>query len=88
MKLINRSDERTMSKRVTIQVFPSTDGNWVVREPGSVEPTKSFDTQAEAINFARKISRSLGAVLYIHKKNGLVREKNSYKKQPKPLEVE
>jgi hypothetical protein len=79
---------KRVSRRVAIQVFPSTDGNWVVRKTGSVSPTKSFDTQAEAINFARKYSRSRGAVLYIHKKNGLVREKNSYKKQLKPLEVE
>ncbi|MHA1280369.1 MAG: DUF2188 domain-containing protein [Candidatus Helarchaeota archaeon] len=77
-----------MRKLIPIQVIPSTDGNWVVRKAGSTRATKSFDTQSEAINFAKKISRHQGVVLYIHKKNGLVREKNSYKKQLKSLEVE
>ena len=46
--------------------------------------TRSFDTQREAIEAARKIARKQGTELYIHGKDGRIRERDSYGRDPYP----
>lgn len=58
-------------------VIPSG-GKWSIREAGSSRASKTFLTQGEAVEAARKIARSEGATLYIHGKDGLIRDRRSY----------
>ena len=60
------------------------DGGWAVRKAGSVKVTKKFKTQKEVIKAARDIAKKQGTELYIHKKNGLIRERDSYGNDPHP----
>ena len=67
-----------MAKRTTQHVVPNLNGGWSVRKGGAERATKQFDTQKEAIRFAKRVSKNQKAELYIHRRDGLIREKNSY----------
>lgn len=54
------------------------EGKWGVRKGGAVRITRKFDTQREAIKAARDIARSQGTELYIHGRDGRIRERESY----------
>ena len=51
---------------------------WQVKSEGSTRATKNFNTQREAIDFARDIARNQKSELVIHRKNGQIRDKDSY----------
>lgn len=57
---------------------------WQVKSEGSTRATKNFNTQREAINFARDIARNQKSELVIHRKNGQIRDKDSYGNDPCP----
>lgn len=59
-------------------------GRWSVRKAGAARASGTFDTQREAIDSARKIAQNQGAELYIHGKDGRIRERNTYGKDPFP----
>ena len=54
-------------------VIPTGD-RWAVRRAGSRRSSRVFDTQREAITAATGIARSQGVDLYIHGRDGLIRE--------------
>lgn len=60
------------------------DGGWSVKKGGATRATKRFDTQRAAIDFARKVSKKQGAELYVHRRDGLIRRKDSYGHDPMP----
>lgn len=60
-------------------VIPSGD-RWAVRRAGSSRSSRVFDTQREAISAATGIARSQGVALYIHGRDGLIRERVSFDK--------
>lgn len=64
-------------------VVPRGD-KWAVRKSGSVRVTRSFDTQKEAIKAARDIARNQGSEVYIHGRDGRIRDRNSYGNDPFP----
>ena len=57
---------------------------WTVRKTGADRVTRKFDTQREAIEFARDLARKQRTKLYIFGKNGLIRKRVSYGKDPFP----
>lgn len=59
-------------------VLPNPSGGWSVKKGGAFKATKTFPTQKDAIRFARKVSKNQGSELYIHKRDGTVRSKDSY----------
>nr|WP_311151079.1 DUF2188 domain-containing protein [uncultured Prevotella sp.] len=59
-------------------------GRWGVRGENNSKLTSTFDTQAEAIARARKISRNQQSELLIHSRNGRIRERDSYGNDPYP----
>ena len=59
-------------------------GKWSVRKAGSDRATRTFATQQEAISAARKIARNQGTELYIHGRDGRIRERDSYGNDPHP----
>jgi hypothetical protein len=64
-------------------VVPSN-GRWAIKGAGSSKATKVFSTQREAIEAGRDIARRQGSELLIHGKDGRIREKNTYGKDPFP----
>jgi len=64
-------------------VVPSGD-QWAVRGEGNSKKTKITQTQGEAIEIAREIARNQQSELVIHRKNGIIRDKDSYGNDPCP----
>ncbi|MDE2675812.1 MAG: DUF2188 domain-containing protein [Paracoccaceae bacterium] len=59
-------------------------GKWAVRKTGSERVTKKFNTQKEAIIEARRIAKKQGAELYIHGRDGRIRDRDSYGRDSYP----
>lgn len=64
-------------------VTPHGEG-WQVKGAGNSRATKLFDTQAEAVEYAKVIAQNQQSELFIHKANGGIRERNTYGKDPYP----
>lgn len=59
-------------------------GKWSVRKAGSSKVTTTYETQREAVKKAREIARRQSTELYIHGKDGRIRARDSYGKDPHP----
>ena len=64
-------------------VVPGISG-WSVKKAGSSRATSVHATQAEAIAAATQIARNQKTELYIHGRDGRIRERNSYGNDPHP----
>ncbi len=66
-------------------VVPSKEkGGWAVLKSGSSRASKSFETKEDAVKYGRELSRKEQTELYIHKRDGLIQDRNSYGKDPFP----
>ena len=65
-------------------VVPRPKGEWAVRTSGASKASRVFSTQAEAIQFGRSAAQKERTELYVHRKDGTIRERNSYGKDPFP----
>lgn len=72
-----------MTKKRNQHIVPAKDG-WAVKGAGAQRATKVFGTQREAIAAGRQIAVSQGSELLIHGRNGKIREKNTYGRDPHP----
>ena len=59
-------------------------GGWQIKGEGNQRATVITNTQQEAINKARDIARNQKSELYIHGRDGKIREKNSHGNDPHP----
>ncbi len=59
-------------------------GRWAVRKAGAERVTRHFDTQHEAIKAARGLARNQGGEVFIHGRDGRIRERDSYGNDPFP----
>jgi hypothetical protein len=79
-----------MSKNPTaIHVVPTGDGKWTVKSEGAGRGSKRFDKQSDAVHSATERARrkeNSRSEVVVHKRDGTIREKNSYGKDPKSLE--
>jgi len=57
---------------------------WAVKGAGNTKVTKVTNTQQEAIEVAKGISKNQHSELIIHRPNGQIRDKNSYGNDPFP----
>jgi len=64
-------------------VVPRQEG-WAVKKSGATRASKVFDTQADAIKYARGQAKKESGELYVHRKDGTIREKDSYGNDPHP----
>jgi len=60
------------------------DGKWAVRGEGNQRVTRVTDTQREAIDAARDIAQRQKAEVIIHKRDGTIRDRDSYGNDPCP----
>ena len=64
-------------------VVPYKD-RWAVRGEGNEKVTSAHETQAEAIQRAREIAINQRSEVVIHRADGIIRDKDSYGKDPYP----
>ena len=69
--------------RDTHRVMPHPDG-WQIKRDGDERPSHVMDTQREAIDKAREISRKQGTELQIHRKDMRIRQSDSHGNDPFP----
>ncbi|MFG1265612.1 DUF2188 domain-containing protein [Xanthobacter aminoxidans] len=64
-------------------VVPSGE-RWSVRRTGASRASGTYDTQQEAIDKARALARNQQTELYIHGRDGRIRERSSFGSDPVP----
>ena len=72
-----------MTRKRNQHVIPAKNG-WAVKASGSPKATKVFGTQREAIERGIAIARNQKSELLIHGRDGRIREKRSYGRDPYP----
>jgi hypothetical protein len=72
-----------MSAKKGQHVVPAPDG-WSVRKAGSSRATRTYSTQQDAISAATQIARNQRTEVYVHGRDGRIRERNSYGNDPHP----
>jgi hypothetical protein len=72
-----------MTARRGQHVVPSEAG-WSVRKSGASRATRTFATQQDAIDAATRIARNQRTEVYVHGRDGRIRERNSYGTDPNP----
>ena len=50
------------------------DGKWAVKGEGNEKYTKLFETQKEAIDYAKGIAKNQNSDVVVHRKNGQIRK--------------
>jgi hypothetical protein len=58
--------------------------NWAVKGEGNKKYTHITDTQSEAIDHAKEIAKNNNSELFIHNRQGQIRERNTYGPDPNP----
>jgi uncharacterized protein YdaT len=64
-------------------VVPHEDG-WAIRGEGNQRVTSVHDTQREAADRAREIARNQSSEVVIHRRDGTIRDSDSYGNDPNP----
>lgn len=64
-------------------VFPHGNG-WAVRRSGASRASGVFESQRDAIRHGRELAKSQATELYVHERNGRIKERISYGRDPLP----
>jgi hypothetical protein len=59
-------------------------GKWAVRSAGSTRAARIVETQKEAISIAKERAKREGSEMYVHGRDGRIRERSTYGKDPYP----
>lgn len=73
-KTKKQKKEPAEEKARNYHVAKRTDGKWQVKFAGGEKAIKLFDTQAEAIAYAKKLAVNQDGSISIHKKDGKMRK--------------
>lgn len=73
-----------MASKKTNHVVPSKGSGWAVKKSGASKVSRKFETKEKAVKYAKEISKKEKTELYIHKKDGMIQNKNSYGNDPMP----
>lgn len=68
-----KNEERTLARNYHVSLRKE-DGKWQVKFAKGVKAIKLFDTQAEAIAYAKKLAENQDGSITIHKKDGKMRK--------------
>ena len=67
-----------------VHVTPRDDGRWNVRRDGASRASSVHDTQAAAAGAGRDTARRERTELFIHGRDGQIRDRDSYGGDPNP----
>lgn len=73
-----------MGKKKDVHVVPHPDGGWATRKDGAGRVGSRHDTQREAIDRGRQQAIRERSELVIHRKDGRIRDSDSYGNDPHP----
>lgn len=73
-KTKKQKKESAEEKTRNYHVAKRADGKWQVKFAGGEKAIKLFDTQAEAIAYAKKLAANQEGSISIHKKDGKMRK--------------
>jgi len=73
-----------MSKKRDIHVVPHKDQGWATRKEGAERVSSMHTTQNAAINRAVGAAKKEGLEVVIHRKDGTIRDSDSYGNDPNP----
>ena len=65
-------------------VIHNSDGSWGVKTVGSSKHSKNFSTQRDVINWGTEAAKKSKSQLFIHSREGRIRERNSCGNDPYP----
>jgi len=66
-----------------IHVTPNGQGDWQIKRSGAERATAVFDTQAEAIKHGTGIAQKDKTEIFIHGRDGKIRERNTFGNDPR-----
>lgn len=67
-----------VKKGLQAQHVVRSDGQWAVRRAGASKASRIFATQKEAIVYATTVARNDRSILFVHGRDGLIRERSSF----------
>ena len=67
-----------------MHVLPHSEKGWAVKQAGNSKNSRLFVKQTDAISFAKDNAKSKKSELFIHGRDGRIRERNTYGKDPFP----
>ncbi len=73
-----------MGKKKDIHVVPHRDGGWATRKEGASRAGSRHGTQSDAIDRAREQAIRERTEVVIHRKDGRIRDSDSYGNDPHP----
>jgi hypothetical protein len=73
-----------MTKNKGVHITPRDDGRWNVIRDNAERASSVHDTQADAASAGRETARRESAELYIHGRDGQIRDRDSYGNDPYP----
>lgn len=65
-------------------VVPTGTGGWAVKNSGATRASRTFETQQQAVTYAKDAAKKVGTELYIHGRDGTIKDKRSYGNDPMP----
>ncbi|MEM9294034.1 MAG: DUF2188 domain-containing protein [Acidobacteriota bacterium] len=65
-------------------VVPRQVGGWAVKTAGKTRATRVFPRKEDAIKYARDAAKRVHGELYVHGKDGTIKERRSYGNDPFP----
>jgi len=72
-----------MAAKRGVHVVPSQ-GKWAVKKEGAAKAASVHRTQGAAVKSAQKAAKQGKTELYVHGRDGRIRERNSYGDDPAP----
>jgi len=76
-----------MANKPGVHVVPhKTNGqsDWQIKREGAQRASGTYDTQSAAENAGREIARNNNTEFYLHNKEGAIRQRDSYGRDPFP----
>ncbi|MEQ8341480.1 MAG: DUF2188 domain-containing protein [Marinovum algicola] len=73
-----------MADKDNFWTSPRKDGRWEAQREGSQRASRVFDTQREAWDYSRDRARNTGGEALLQGRNGQIRERNTYGRDPYP----
>ncbi|CAN5283497.1 DUF2188 domain-containing protein [soil metagenome] len=70
--------------KISKHVVPNPAGGWAVKNSGATRASRTFGTQAEAVEYGRAAAKRTHSELYVHGRDGTIKNKNSYGADPFP----
>lgn len=70
--------------RTSYHVIPRPNGGWSVKKGRVSRASKHFDTQVDAIEWAKKATKTEGGEFVVHGKDGTIKRRDTYGADPNP----